>query len=55
MFNCRRCGGATDGYKCDKCGYEMKERDIKHSCGDKHCLSKCQACGQAESDCKCQG
>lgn len=52
-MGCKKCGGATEGFKCDMCGTEAAEHDDKHSCGGEHCMSKCKACNEAEAKCIC--
>ncbi|MEK7506831.1 MAG: hypothetical protein AAB585_02360 [Patescibacteria group bacterium] len=50
---CKKCGMATQGYKCDMCGTESAEHDAGHGCGGDHCLAKCSGCGEAETKCSC--
>ena len=50
---CKKCSGATEGYKCDVCGEESKEHNETHRCGGEHCVQKCAACKQAETKCTC--
>lgn len=53
MDMCSKCGGETEGYKCDICGAESATHDDKHACGSEHCMPKCKACGQAQVKCPC--
>jgi hypothetical protein len=53
MANCRKCGGATKGYKCDMCGALSSEHDPKHACGGSHCVQMCDKCSEAETKCRC--
>lgn len=52
-MNCKKCGEATEGYKCDVCGEESKTHVETHHCGGEHCVPKCAACGEAETKCTC--
>ena len=52
-MNCKKCGGPTEGYKCDVCGEESEAHVESHKCGGAHCMPKCAACGQAEAKCTC--
>lgn len=51
---CAKCGGATEGYKCDVCGEESATHKENHRCGGSHCVAKCKECGQAETKCACE-
>ncbi len=53
MDNCSKCGGETEGYKCDICGAESAAHDDNHKHGSEHCMPKCKACGQAQVKCPC--
>ncbi|MDP3794759.1 MAG: hypothetical protein Q8R13_02405 [bacterium] len=50
---CKKCGGTTDGYKCDMCGVESHAHDSAHGCGAEHCMPKCGPCNEAEAKCAC--
>lgn len=50
---CVKCGGKTEGYKCDMCGEEAEKHDESHSCGGDHCVTKCAGCSQSETKCTC--
>jgi len=52
-MNCKKCGGAAVGWKCDMCGAEATEHVETHKCGGSHCMPKCEPCGEAEGLCKC--
>ena len=52
-MSCKKCGGETEGHKCDVCGAESKEHDPQHKCGGEHCMPKCKACSEAEAKCTC--
>jgi len=65
MAPCKKCGGETEGYKCDidDCGAESVSHDPKHGLdatgkpladhprGAAHCMPKCANCGEAEEKC----
>ncbi len=51
---CQKCGGPTEGFVCDRCGQEMAECDLSHSCGIEHCKAKCLNCGKSEDKCDCR-
>ncbi len=53
MDKCKKCGGDTHGCKCDMCGAELDEHDPNHACGGEHCVAKCSACNEAETNCTC--
>lgn len=53
MMTCSKCGGETDGYKCDMCGIESAKHIPTHKCGGEHCMPKCKACSQAQVKCPC--
>lgn len=53
MDNCSKCGGPTEGYKCDMCGAESATHDENHEHGGEHCMPKCKACSQAQVKCTC--
>lgn len=53
MDTCSKCGGATEGYKCDACGEESAAHDPNHKCGGDHCVAKCTGCDQAHTKCTC--
>ena len=50
---CKTCGGATEGYKCDTCGEESSVHVESHRCGGEHCVPKCTSCKEAETKCTC--
>lgn len=53
-MECTKCGGPTEGYKCDMCGVEATEHDSGHECGGDHCMPKCTGCNEAETNCACE-
>jgi len=53
MDICKKCGRATEGYKCDMCGAEAAVHDPNHACGAEHCVPKCAARKQADGKCTC--
>ncbi len=53
MESCSKCGGTTEGFKCDVCGAEADVHVEDHSCGGEHCMPKCKACGEAQVKCTC--
>jgi len=53
-MECSKCGGPSEGYKCDMCGAEAMEHDISHDCGSDHCMPKCLGCDEAEMNCTCE-
>ena len=53
---CNGCGGATDGYKCPKCGRDSSYYEPFHfkSCKEEAKMrAKCKKCSEAEDNCKC--
>lgn len=50
---CGKCGGESEGYKCDQCGAEAREHDAQHGCGGDRCMPKCRGCKEAEAKCSC--
>ena len=56
-MECAKCGGAASGWKCAICGEEADEHDSSHTHGepasDRHCMPKCEGCGEAEVHCTC--
>lgn len=50
---CAMCSSPTQGYKCDVCDAESMTHDETHDCGGDHCVAKCKACGEAETNCAC--
>ncbi len=53
MSKCIKCGGPTEGFKCDTCGAEAKVHMEDHECGGEHCMPKCKGCGEAQVKCTC--
>ena len=53
MAECRTCKGQTKGFKCDVCGAESPVHVESHRCGGEHCIPKCTACYEAETNCTC--
>lgn len=53
MSKCIKCGGPTEGFKCDMCGAELKVHMEDHKCGCEHCMPKCKGCGEAQVKCTC--
>ena len=53
MAGCTKCGGPTEGYKCDLCGAESAVHVETHRCGGPHCMPKCERCEEAEVLCTC--
>jgi hypothetical protein len=53
MAGCTKCGGGTEGYKCDVCGAESPVHVEAHRCGGPHCMPKCERCEEAEVLCTC--
>ncbi|OGF73156.1 hypothetical protein A2W54_02815 [Candidatus Giovannonibacteria bacterium RIFCSPHIGHO2_02_43_13] len=53
---CGHCGGRADDWKCPKCGKSLKQFDPFHW---KNCTkggkmkAQCNACAEAEDNCKC--
>ncbi len=52
-MGCTKCGGETEGWKCDICGSLAEEHVDNHECGGEHCIPKCKDCQEAESKCTC--
>ena len=50
---CSKCGGETEGYKCDVCNAEATTHDENHTCGSDHCMPKCKGCTEAQVKCSC--
>jgi hypothetical protein len=53
MAGCTKCGGGTEGYKCDVCGAESRVHVEAHRCGGPHCMPKCERCEESEVLCTC--
>ncbi len=53
MSKCIKCGGPTEGFKCDICGAESEVHVEDHKCGGEHCMPKCKGCGEAQVKCTC--
>ena len=53
MTECKTCGGATKGFKCDICGSISDAHVETHRCGGEHCVPMCAECEQAETKCEC--
>jgi hypothetical protein len=53
MSVCIKCGGPTEGFKCDICGALAHVHVEEHSCGGAHCMPMCKACGEAQVKCTC--
>lgn len=65
MKKCIKCGGETEGYKCNVCRAEADEHDSSHGQdetgrpkanhprGNDHCMCQCVACREAEANCTC--
>jgi hypothetical protein len=53
MSKCIKCGGPTEGFKCDICGAEAEVHVEDHKCGGEHCMPKCIGCGEAQVKCTC--
>ena len=56
-MKCAKCGGEAKTWKCAICGEEAKQHDPNHKHGeppsDRHCMPKCESCGEAEVLCTC--
>ncbi len=53
MSECIKCGGPTEGFKCDICGAIADVHVEDHTCGGEHCMPMCKGCGEAQVKCTC--
>ena len=54
---CSKCGGSADDWKCPACVDVAKQFDPLHWKNCKHggkMRAQCNACGDAEDNCKCE-
>ena len=53
MSECTKCGGPTEGFKCDVCGALSETHKEDHKCGGENCMAKCKGCDEAQVKCSC--
>ncbi len=53
MSECIKCGGPTEGFKCDICGALADVHVEYHKCGGEHCVPMCKGCRESQSNCTC--